>query len=472
VKQKIYAFFKFNKGLYPTLLIFGFSVILRYALALVNREANDPHLEVVEIIVRESRLPHAVEAWESFQPKLFHWTMAQGIRLLGLNTTDAQIVFMQLMNTTAGLVVLLCIVFFLRRLPIADPVRLWSLALIAFNPAFISIGAQATNDSFVILFASLAVLAAIEYFRTNRFIFFLLMMIATILAGLSKGNGLVVLIALLWVCGIRMIIKGWKKGRGFVLPSIAHLSIWLIIYLLIVPYFGQYIERYKEQGSPFITNIPADPLPSLFARSESGRPGVVSFPESYLSFPFLNLLQTPVIMSQGADIAPAHRVSIWAQLYGGANFAHFYEWPSSWQSYWSLTLDLGRCILILALFPTIASALWFTIFWIKKLLDLLFKGRFEEEYWIYILVLMGYLVFVCLYAWEYREFTTMKVVFIFPALISIVFFISGGLEACFYHLQSGVIHFLMQMGLGILVILYIIDISYLILQLAHDRKLL
>jgi Dolichyl-phosphate-mannose-protein mannosyltransferase len=472
VKQKKFAFFNTNKGLYPTLLIVGLSALLRYALALVNREANDPHLGVVDIILRESRLPHAGEAWESFQPKLFHWTMAQGIRLLGLNTVDAQKVFIQLMNTTAGLVVLLCIIFFLRRLSISEPVRLWSLALIAFNPAFIAIDAQATNDAFVILFASLAVLAAIEYFRTNRSIFFLWMMIATIFAGLSKGNGLVVLIALLGVWGIRMIIQGRKKGRVFVLPSIAFLFIWLFTYMLIVPYFGQYIERYQEQGSPFVTNMTADPLPSLFARSESKRPGVVSFSESYLSFPIWNLLQTPVIMSQSTVIAPAHRVSLWAQLYGGANFAHFSEWPNSWQAYWPLILDIGRCIFILALFPTMAGALWFIIFWIKKFLDFIFKGEFEEESWIHIFMLTGYLAFVGIYAWEYRDFTTMKAIFIFPALISIVFFVSRGLEACFNRLRSAAMHLLMQAGLGILVILYIMDISYLILQLAHDRRIL
>jgi hypothetical protein len=42
------------------------------------------------------------------------------------------------------------------------------LALIAFNPVFIATNAQGTNDAFVFLFAALATMTAIEYFRTNR----------------------------------------------------------------------------------------------------------------------------------------------------------------------------------------------------------------------------------------------------------------------------------------------------------------
>jgi hypothetical protein len=472
MKQKIIAFFKTRHGFYPTLFIISFSAILRYSLAVVNREANDPHWQVIGIILDESRLPHAGETWESFQPKLFHWTMAQGIQLLGLHTGVAQTVFPQLMNTTAGMILLFCIVFFLRRLPISEPVRLWSLALIAFNPVFIATNAQGTNDAFVFLFAALATMTAIEYFRTNRLIFFIVMIIATILAGLSKGNGLVVLLALMGVWVLRMIIKGWKEGRFFVLSSFALLFFWLLTYLLIVPYFGQYIERYEEQGSPFVTNLKADPLPSLFASSESGRSGVISFSESYLSFPILSLLQTPMITSQTIDIAPAHRVSLWAQLYGSANFAHFLQWPESWQSTTPFIIDIGRCIIVLGLFPTIAGALWFIIFWIRNLLDLLLRGRFEEESWVHILILTGYLAFVCLYAWEYRDFGTMKAIFIFPALISIVFFISGGLEACFGRLQGAAMHILMQVGLGVLVVLYILDIGDLILQLARVNKYL
>jgi hypothetical protein len=177
-------------------------------------------------------------------------------------------------------------------------------------------------------------------------------------------------------------------------------------------------------------------------------------------------------MSQSTYINPAHRVSLWAQLYGSANFAHFPEWPTSWQVYWPLILNIGRCIFVLALFPTGAGALCFIIIWIRKLLDLIFRGRFEEESWVHILLLTGYLAFVVIYTWEYRDFTTMKAIFILPALISIVFFVAKGLEACFNRLQSAAMHFLMQAGLGILVILYIMDISYLILQLAHDRRIL
>jgi len=468
--EKLSVFTHSRMGLYPMLGVLGVSAILRYTLAIVNREANDPHDQVVRIILRESRLPHAGETWESFQPKLFHWTMAQGIRLLGLTANDAQTVFMQIMNTTVGILVLLCVFFFLRRLPIAEPVRFWSLALMAFNPKLIGIDAQATNDAFVFLFASLAILAAVEFFRTDRFGCFILLIVATILAGLSKGNGLVVFVALLGVWILRMAVGGWRKGRRFIFSSLLFLGVWLSAFFLIVPYFGQYIQRYRENGSPFVTNLTPDPLPSLFARSETGRPGVVSFSESYLSFPIINLLETPMIVSQEDEINPANRTSLWAQIYGRANFAHFDQWPESWQTDNPIILDIGRCILVLALLPTLAGALCFLFNIVKNSITLLTKAKFEEEPWVHTLVLGGYILFVMLYAWEYRNFNTMKAIFIFPALISMGYFIGNGLQAVYMRVTSRLFRSIMHLVLGSLVFFYILDISYLILQLAHDRQ--
>jgi hypothetical protein len=470
-RERALGFLQYNKGIYPMLGVFGFSAMLRYALALVNRQANDLHYPVVEIILRESRLPHAGETAESFQPKLFHWAMAQGIRLLGLsNNLDAQTVFMQVCNATAGVIVLLLLFFFLRRLTIPEPVRFWSFALAAFNPNFIAIDAQATNDALVILFVSLAIFASVEFFRTGRFKYYALTVIATIFAGLSKGNGLVILIALLGVWALRMVVEGRKKGNRFILFSGLYLVLWLVAYGLIVPSAGQYIERYKENGSAFYNGDRPNPLPNLYARSTPGRPGVVSFSESYLSFPFVNLVEYPVILSQESDINPANRTSLWAQLYGRANFAHFDQWPWSWRTDNPIVLNIGRCILVLALFPTLAGAFYFFYSAVINLRALFWRGKIEEELWIHTLALGGYILFVAVYAWEYRDFSTMKAIFIFPAMISIVYFIAKGLTALYARIENIIARFAMQAILGSLALLYILDIGYLILQLARDRQ--
>jgi hypothetical protein len=76
---------------------------------------------------------------------------------------------------------------------------------------------------------------------------------------------------------------------------------------------------------------------------------------------------------------------------------------------------------------------------------------------------------IILYTWEIRDFSTMKAIFIFPALICIVFYISNGLDGIFSWTKNKKIQFILQAVLGSLTVVYILDISFLILQLAHDR---
>src|SRR6056297_2660208 len=52
------------------------AIALRVVLALVNTDANDNHLAVVEIIVAENRLPDLEEAFQAYHSKLYHATVA------------------------------------------------------------------------------------------------------------------------------------------------------------------------------------------------------------------------------------------------------------------------------------------------------------------------------------------------------------------------------------------------------------
>ena len=62
------------RSLEGTVLAVG--VLLRVYLALVNTEANDDHLTVIRIIAQQHRLPRLRDAWEGFQPKLYHVPVA------------------------------------------------------------------------------------------------------------------------------------------------------------------------------------------------------------------------------------------------------------------------------------------------------------------------------------------------------------------------------------------------------------
>ena len=62
-------------------------VALRVLLALVNTDANDNHLAVVEIIAQEHRLPERTETFQAYHPPLYHATAAL---LWNLAPTDSQ----------------------------------------------------------------------------------------------------------------------------------------------------------------------------------------------------------------------------------------------------------------------------------------------------------------------------------------------------------------------------------------------
>jgi hypothetical protein len=54
----------------------GLGLGLRLALALINRQANDNHLEVATRILATGKLPIKGECFECYQPKLYHLLLA------------------------------------------------------------------------------------------------------------------------------------------------------------------------------------------------------------------------------------------------------------------------------------------------------------------------------------------------------------------------------------------------------------
>jgi hypothetical protein len=115
---------------------------------------------------------------------------------------------------------------------------------------------------------------------------------------------------------------------------------------------GSYRANYEDTGSLFATNAPRAPLPHLVKRTYVFRPGTTSVVDTYFTFRLLDMLEHPTI-TQGKYVYPAHRTSLWSQLYGRANFVHFDQFPPSWRNTSLLVLTIGRLIFVLALLPTV-----------------------------------------------------------------------------------------------------------------------
>ncbi|MGH8071191.1 MAG: phospholipid carrier-dependent glycosyltransferase [Candidatus Entotheonellia bacterium] len=448
--------------------------LLRTALALVNSEANDNHLEVILVMADEHRIPPKEELGEAFQPKLYHATVAALWKILPVSSLPIRIRLAQFVSCAAGIVTLLLMMTFVRsEAKVTAKAAFLAFALVALNPGLIGINAQATNDSLVILFATLSLYGGYRFFETRRSRDFVWMTLAAICAGLSKGNGLVVCVAILAVFMVALL-RGRNAGvmtRG---RALLYALVFLVSFLAVVPQVGPYWDHYRRYGSPFVLNIGPPPRPHIFERTFVYKPGVISIVDSFLTFRFFDMLRTP-LNTTDKEHFPPHRTSLWSQLYGRAHFVRFDAWPPSWRlpsGRWegmaSLLRNLGRLIFLCALFP---SMLLLVAIWRRIILAIRWLGGTKQPQaklgdWLLDLAVFGYLSFIVVYSLQYRDYAVMKAIFIFPGLLGFLTLFARECER-FYNTYDGnkMVRISADALLASLLLLYTADVIALIGQL-------
>ena len=457
-------------------MVLALAAAVRIALGLLNRQANDDHMIVTTLFRRiwrrpfgEWTLPGAGEpgCWECFQPKLYHATAA-AVGLLA--PPEARIVAAQLLNVGAGLVTVWIVLRFLRRYCGDARARLLTLALVALNPDLVGINAQATNDSFVILWGTLALLGAVRLAEQPRLRHILLATVPAILAGLTKGNGLVtgavVAIVLGAGAGARLLTAAPDRRR-----VVAAFLAFCVAWGLLVPWLGQYLESRSVSGSSF-AHMPLDPTPPLFRETFVQQPGVTSIVHAYFTFRLVDLVRDPIIRRGGSY--PRHRTSLWSQLYGRTHFVHFSAVPRSWRTDAPAILNLGRVIMLVALVPTALFALGAgsrALAWAGALRarDLGRLGR--SPFWVLDLAAAAFLAFAVAYTFRHRDFSTMKAIFIYPGILAFAHLFLTGYQTVVARLRDRpglrrAIHWVIVLLVG----LYVADLVILIEQLATRAR--
>jgi hypothetical protein len=403
--------------------VLAVGALLRLYLAVVNREANDDHLTVIRIIAFQHHLPRLREAWEGFQPKLYHVSVAMLWNLSPWQSATARILIAQLVACAAGIATLYIVRAALIRRGVSTPVRLLAFALVALNPALIGLNAQATNDSFVIMFSTFALDRAVEFFRLGARRDFFLMTASVVLAALSKGNALVVFLAIAFtlVHAImrREAIPGLSRRQVMALGAS-----FVTIFLAFNVTLGSYRTNWEDTGNPFSINGDPAPMPHLIKRTYVYRPGVTSIVDAYFTFRFVDMLEHPTI-SNDPDVYSLHRTSLWSQLYGRAHLAHFAQHPPSWKNTSPPVLTVARLILVLALLPS-ALLLVGMLRAVAQVTMAAWKPgsrpgqTLDQE--LLALTAVGFVAFIVVYSLRYRDFSTMKAEFLFPGLLAYVFF--------------------------------------------------
>lgn len=395
--------------------VWGVAVALRVALAWVNREANDAHVEVVRRILEAGRLPYARECWECFQPKLYHVTLAGLAELLGWSSEPRLTLLGNAASTVAGLATLALVGWFVARLEGPASLRWLAFALCALNPKLIAISSQATNDAFVILFATLALLAARRWLARERALDLAAVVLCLLLAVSSKSNGWVGWCAVVGAVTLRAGLDRARRRRAVAAALVVLLGVPLLAALIPLMQVRQNLRRH---GAPLLLNIERQRPPSFWARDDLPKAGIRSIAEGFLTFRCIGLLEEPRISNDAAPV-PLHRTSLWTQLYGRAHAVTFDDWPPSWREPGRSAFPRLRAIYLLAALPT-ALLLGGLLGGLGALVREVARRDLDEArrraFGLLPLALAGHFAFVALYAWLYRDYTVMKAIFLLPAL--------------------------------------------------------
>ncbi len=123
------------------------------------------------LILKTGRLPQKDDCWECFQPKLFHLLFAGAIKILGLANEAGyrQNIAGQALNLIAGIITLAIVWSFLRNLNVRnEKLKVLAFELVALNPDLLGIHSQATNDTLVILFSTLALIGTYRFLNQEK----------------------------------------------------------------------------------------------------------------------------------------------------------------------------------------------------------------------------------------------------------------------------------------------------------------
>ena len=451
---------------------------LRVALAVVNHEANDDHLAIVRVIAFEHRIPARSESWEAFQPKLYHSTVAALWHLFHLRDPLALTRSAQLVNALAGVLTLLAIFGVLRSRRVPPTCRVLSFALAALSPSLIGISAQATNDAFVILFAASAIYFGVRFFDRWCLPDFVLLVVSTILAGLSKANGLVVPAAIVVTFAAALLRPRLAVPSGRRASVAAYAAAFLLTVGPAVAFIGPYAEDTRTLGTPFGTNVPLSPRPYLFHETYIPRSGLTSLAHGLLTFRLFDLLAHPT-STRGLTTGYArHRTSLWTRVYAQAQSTRFEGWPPSWAAQSKEVLEFMRALFILGLVP---AALF-----VEGLIHT--SLRVSRQWWLgvdtphpdepsavtllLLFVTAGYLLFVALYSVRLRDYSAMKLIFVLPAMPSLSALIAAGLTDLFVWSSSSPPRARLATAAGIATALllfgYAVDVTVLIRHLSRS----
>ena len=455
--------------------VFALALSLRIGLATVNREANDFHMHVIQLMDRANptwsgleELPEIDDCDECFHPKLFYYVAGWLLHAAKIKAMGAKIVFVQILNAAAGFAAIAILWLFIQGLPAKhEYCKLAVFSLISLNSRFIGINAQSSNDTFVFLLGTLALYHSYLFVRTLDIKLLFSVIVFSSLAIATKVTAGVAVIAVF----MSLLIAAWfcpQRRRTYLLSAVT-LPV-AVGMLTIANPLTQCLSNYKQYGVPFVNTSKIEyPLPGLFEKSYLQRPGITSIQDGFLTFKFIDLIQHPRI-THGATGYPEHRTSFWTKLYANSNSIQWLNWPRSWSLPGRQGYSITRAIFIVALVPAgilVTGFLQQLALFIQGMRPGRSEALRQSGCGLLLLIFLGYISFLMLSEYLFRDYSFIKPDYIMPILISVAWLLLSGFEAACAS-RRGVYRLLAPLSLGVtflLALLYVADVLVLIRHL-------
>ncbi len=431
-----------------TIIFIAFFVCLvpRIILTAINKTANDDHIAPILLWNEKEVYPSIKDCWECFQPPFYYGVVKLVSRVVNVNTEDDIRTVFQWLNFSIGFFCLFLI--FLFQFSSSLPFK-WKLSLALFwglNPKLIAISIQATNDIPIIVFGMFFTLLLLKWIEKKSSALFAFILLIVVLAAIIKGNGLLLFILL----PVVLLFLFITKQISFSVFSLK--TVLLLALIPLIAFLGAYYSKYKNYGNPFLTNLPVAPAPNFFTpdSAQGFRKGVTTVWDSFFSFKIKSLIEQPYNVNDLSDNYPAHRTSFYTQLYGQFSNAFFERAPPSWSVNDENAMNFTRVNYVLQL-----PLLLLFLFGVFAVVNTVLKQRNTEGF-IHIAMFFFYLAFVTRYAYNIRDFANMKLIFLFPSLLSFMYFFGKGIA----QIKSVVLNNSVLILVNTSTLLYVINLVY------------
>lgn len=401
------------KGRTDFLALFLISSALVIVFSIFNKQSTDNYYpDVIEAFVNTGNLPANDACKVCDQPQVYSLISAVLMKISGLQS----ILIPNLLSAIGIVISLLILIQILHEFHWRSAVQGYVFALIALNPAFLKIGAMAQPDAWCVMFSLIAIWQiqkSIENISPKNILWFSLW---ALFASLMKSAGLIV-----FFTGILILLYN-THFQNHTKQNVKIIFASLLIFLVVASWAGSYLRNF-ETHKQFTTIAPPDEKPNWFENTEAGSPGLRSIADGIGTFRFYNLLQRPHNID-GA-IFPAHRTSLWSQLYGNFWFAHFAQQPSTHEDLSPETLNTGRIIFLLALFPSFLFAIGFWNSFAAALKKMVTRAEFYSIHFegALILLTLTSLFFIIKHVLQYRDYTQMNINLLLPFCAGFIYFL-------------------------------------------------